>query len=32
MTYPNGDIYEGMWVNGKKNGQGVYYYSNGTMY
>ncbi len=32
MSYPNRDTYEGMWINGKKNGQGTYYYSDGTVY
>ena len=32
MLYPNGDKYDGMWNKGKKNGFGIYYYHNGTIY
>ena len=28
-TWPNGDRYEGDWVNGKRTGQGKYFYSSG---
>lgn len=27
MTYTNGDIYSGNWVNGKKEGQGTYIFN-----
>ena len=32
MKYPNGDLYDGMWSKGKKNGQGKYSYANGITY
>ena len=32
MTYPDGLIYEGMWADGQKNGEGVATYPNGTVY
>ena len=28
-TWPNGDRYEGDWVNGQRTGQGKYFYSSG---
>ncbi len=31
-TYPNGDVYEGAFVNGTRHGDGVYKYSNGDIY
>ncbi len=31
-VYPNGDKYEGTWVNQKMHGQGTYYYKNGDIY
>jgi Uncharacterized protein conserved in bacteria len=31
-VYPNGEIYEGQYVNGKKEGNGTYTYSNGDKY
>lgn len=30
--HTTGDIYEGDWVNGKANGQGIYYVKNGVIY
>jgi len=32
MKYANGDVYEGEWKNGKKEGQGVMTYANGNVY
>ena len=32
MTYGNGDVYEGNWKDGKKNGKGKYTYTDGTVY
>lgn len=32
MFYVNGDIYEGNWVNGEKNGKGTAYFKNGDIY
>jgi len=32
MTYYNGDIYEGNWVDGKKQGQGTYRNKKGEFY
>ena len=32
MTYVNGDIYEGEWIYGVKNGQGKFKYSNVDVY
>jgi len=32
MTYANGDIYDGSWQNGKKNGDGKYYYKSGCLF
>ena len=29
---PNGDTYDGWWVNGKREGQGIYFYANGDRY
>lgn len=31
-TYPNGDVYEGYWVNNKRHGQGKCTYSSGEVY
>ena len=31
-TYKNGDTYEGSFVNGKREGKGVYIYQNGDKY
>jgi hypothetical protein len=31
-VYPNGDKYEGNWVNETMHGAGVYYYKNGDIY
>ena len=28
----NGESYEGSWVDNKREGQGVYYYEDGTKY
>lgn len=32
MTYANGDVYEGDWVNNFKNGKGKMTYVNGDVY
>jgi hypothetical protein len=32
MNYQNGDIYEGEWKNGLKDGSGIYKYYNGDKY
>lgn len=32
ILYPNGDRYEGQWLNGKKHGQGTMTYANGNVY
>ena len=32
MVYENGDIYEGDFSNGMKQGQGIYRYRNGDTY
>ena len=33
MEYANGDIYQGMWSEGKAHGMGVFYDKmNGTLY
>ena len=32
MTYAAGDVYEGRWVNDKKNGSGVYHYASKREY
>lgn len=31
-TYGNGDIYEGMWKEGKRDGRGRMAYKSGTVY
>ena len=31
MTYDNGDVYSGMWVQGKKEGQGTYVFKETGM-
>ncbi|KAJ3124415.1 prolactin receptor [Nowakowskiella sp. JEL0407] len=31
-TFPNGDIYDGMYENGKRSGTGTYIWKNGTRY
>lgn len=28
----SGDVYNGMWNNGRKNGKGVYSFANGDLY
>ena len=30
QRYPNGDIYDGEWLDGKRHGRGVYTYKNVT--
>ena len=32
MTYPNGDVFDGIYVNGVKCGKGTFSYSNGDRY
>lgn len=32
MTYENGDVYDGLWMNSVKNGVGVMTYANGDVY
>jgi len=32
MIYISGDIYEGEWLNDKKEGNGKYWYKNGNIY
>ena len=32
QEYVNGDIYDGEWVDGKREGRGVYVYKNGNKY
>ncbi len=32
MVYPNGDIYEGQWINNLRNGTGSYKWPNGGIY
>jgi hypothetical protein len=32
MIYNNGDIYEGYWLNDKKNGKGIINYHNNEIY
>ena len=32
IEYPNGDVYEGMWNEGFREGRGTYSYSNGNRY
>jgi hypothetical protein len=32
MTYANGDLYQGDWMNDKKNGNGNMTYANGDLY
>ena len=32
MTYANGNIYEGEWLNGRANGKGKMIYANGDKY
>jgi radial spoke head protein 1 len=32
MKYVNGDEYTGQWLHGKKQGKGVYNYSDGDYY
>lgn len=31
MYYKNGDRYDGEWKNWNKEGQGIYYFSNGKI-
>lgn len=30
--YENGETYEGLYINGKRNGYGIYTYKNGYIY
>jgi hypothetical protein len=32
MTYSDGDVYDGHWLNGKENGKGRMTYSDGDVY
>ena len=32
QRYPNGDIYDGEWLDGKRHGRGVYSYRSGDKY
>lgn len=32
MTYPNGRVYKGEWLNDKRHGEGHEIYSNGNVY
>jgi len=32
MIYVDGESYEGNWVDGKRNGEGIIYYPDGTFY
>ena len=32
MYYYNGDLYEGDWINDKREGQGTYVWKNGSKY
>ena len=32
MQYPKNEIYEGNWSNDKREGKGVYQWSNGDIY
>jgi hypothetical protein len=32
MSYSNGEVYDGMWVKGKRNGEGTYYYQTGAVF
>ena len=32
QRYPNGDVYDGEWLDGKRHGRGVYAYKNGDKY
>ena len=32
VTYANGDIYDGQFLNDKRHGKGIYHYANGERY
>lgn len=32
MKFSNGDVYDGRWKNGMRDGEGVYNYFNGDKY
>lgn len=32
LVYPNGERYEGQWVQGKRHGRGAYHYADGGRY
>ena len=32
MTFSNGDCYKGDWIDGEKEGRGVYEFSSGDIY
>ena len=32
MVYPNGDVYKGEWVEGRKSGQEVHKWKNGDIF
>lgn len=32
MSYANGDVYQGEWMNDRKNGKGYYLYADGSLF
>ena len=32
LIHPNGDVYEGEWLNDKAHGKGIYYHIDGSKY